>query len=240
MTDSNNDLHRHMEKSSLYEEDIFVKGHSAVWGSFYDRETGTWGYACCSGLVKSKVCPNGDAKLTAESDIGRASRKESAREQQPGSGESIQELAAVEKDIRVGAELVRRFAAAALKEWQSQSGQGTAPSSGSLQRLVDKILAMELDKDVSGKIEHICRLSLSGDHLGAQKAYMDLTIGNGKWLIGGIPHVAADAKNPSQTQTNVRSRNIKEQESLLDDVALKKSLQDLKRLLSFVEARGKS
>merc|ERR1711904_361805 len=98
---------------------------------------------------------------------------------------------------------------------------------------------MQLDKEVQDKAVNICRLSLSGDHLGAQTAYMDLTIGKAKWVIGGIPHVAADAKNPSQTQTNVRNRNIKEQESLLDDVVLKTSLQSLKRLLSFMEGRGK-
>eukprot|EP00440_Ansanella_granifera_P009500 gb/GFBE01010295.1/.p1 GENE.gb/GFBE01010295.1/~~gb/GFBE01010295.1/.p1 ORF type:complete len:180 (+),score=40.54 gb/GFBE01010295.1/:1-540(+) len=170
MTGDVQELPRHMEKSTLYEEDALAGGHSAVWGSFYDGSTGAWGYACCRGVVKSQVCPHGDAKLAAdETSVRKASRKrepESEQAELPGKGESIHELGVAAGDIHVGAELVRRFVAAVLKEWQeSASPQLSAPpSAASLQLLVDKMLAMHLDKDVQGKIEKICRLSLSRDH----------------------------------------------------------------------------
>ena len=35
---------------SKYEEDVHVNNHLAIWGSFYDRETGRWGFACCHSI----------------------------------------------------------------------------------------------------------------------------------------------------------------------------------------------
>merc|ERR1711924_370096 len=101
--------------------------------------------------------------------------------QLPGAGESINELGVAAGEIQVGAEFVRRFIAAVLKEWQEsdKSGQTEAPpSASSLKPLVDRMFAMELEKDVQEKLENICRLSLAGDHLKSQQAYIDLTIGS--------------------------------------------------------------
>ena len=30
--------------------------HTAVWGSYYDRKTGEWGYACCWSVLRESYC----------------------------------------------------------------------------------------------------------------------------------------------------------------------------------------
>jgi len=39
---------------------VFVNNHTAVWGSWYDRSSGSWGYACCHSTVHLSYCA-GDA-----------------------------------------------------------------------------------------------------------------------------------------------------------------------------------
>ncbi|KAI1794127.1 Pre-mRNA splicing Prp18-interacting factor-domain-containing protein [Ganoderma leucocontextum] len=41
---------------SKYPEDVFVNNHTAVWGSWYDLASGTWGYACCHSSVHMSYC----------------------------------------------------------------------------------------------------------------------------------------------------------------------------------------
>lgn len=64
---------------SRYREDVFEHGHTAVFGSYYDRETGSWGYRCCKVLRKCSRCTVG-AKKTASRDIDRNVRKRELEE----------------------------------------------------------------------------------------------------------------------------------------------------------------
>ncbi|KAK8816236.1 hypothetical protein WA556_001181, partial [Blastocystis sp. ATCC 50177/Nand II] len=41
---------------SKYEEDVYPGNHTSVWGSWYNREEGKWGYACCHLCVKNAYC----------------------------------------------------------------------------------------------------------------------------------------------------------------------------------------
>ncbi|KAJ3507542.1 hypothetical protein NLJ89_g6242 [Agrocybe chaxingu] len=41
---------------SKYPEDVYVNNHTAVWGSWYDKSTGSWGYACCHSSVHLSYC----------------------------------------------------------------------------------------------------------------------------------------------------------------------------------------
>ena len=41
---------------SKYEEDLYPGNHKSVWGSWYSREEGKWGYACCHQCVKNAYC----------------------------------------------------------------------------------------------------------------------------------------------------------------------------------------
>merc|ERR1719331_2462706 len=36
-----------LAKSETYREDVYVKGHESVWGSFYAKDEERWGFVCC-------------------------------------------------------------------------------------------------------------------------------------------------------------------------------------------------
>ena len=50
---------------SIYEEDVFVNGHTSVWGSFYHYVLG-WGYKCCYSFMKDSLCGGENAKRANE------------------------------------------------------------------------------------------------------------------------------------------------------------------------------
>ncbi len=50
---------------SRYEEDVLIGNHTAIWGSWYDIPSGTWGYACCHGTTKGSYCTGEDGKVAA-------------------------------------------------------------------------------------------------------------------------------------------------------------------------------
>lgn len=55
------------EKASTrtkYEEDVHENNHTSVFGSFWSRVRGQWGYSCCHSLMKNSYC-TGDAGRTA-------------------------------------------------------------------------------------------------------------------------------------------------------------------------------
>ncbi|MES1920220.1 mRNA splicing protein [Bonamia ostreae] len=39
-----------------YLEDALEGGHSEIWGSFYDKKSDSWGFACCHSLKRANVC----------------------------------------------------------------------------------------------------------------------------------------------------------------------------------------
>ena len=41
---------------SKYEEDIHPGNHASVWGSYFDKDTSSWGYACCWQTTKNGYC----------------------------------------------------------------------------------------------------------------------------------------------------------------------------------------
>jgi len=41
---------------SKYPEDVHINKHTSVFGSYYDRKTGKWGFGCCKQLDKSSYC----------------------------------------------------------------------------------------------------------------------------------------------------------------------------------------
>ena len=40
--------------ASKYEEDVLERGHTKIWGSFW--ENGNWGYACCGSTERYSEC----------------------------------------------------------------------------------------------------------------------------------------------------------------------------------------
>lgn len=44
------------EVKSKFEEDVYINGHTAIWGSFWSKEQG-WGFKCCRSHDKEAKCP---------------------------------------------------------------------------------------------------------------------------------------------------------------------------------------
>ena len=42
--------------SSRYPEDVLERGHSEIWGSYFDLNSQSWGYACCRSLERDVEC----------------------------------------------------------------------------------------------------------------------------------------------------------------------------------------
>lgn len=44
--------------ASCYKEDVFPRGHSSVWGSYYNKGSGKWGFRCCQSTSRGSSCSN--------------------------------------------------------------------------------------------------------------------------------------------------------------------------------------
>lgn len=55
--DNNNGI----SNRSIYPEDIFINGHSSIWGSFFNDKFG-WGYKCCFSFDKNSYCKGENGK----------------------------------------------------------------------------------------------------------------------------------------------------------------------------------
>ncbi|KAF8844626.1 hypothetical protein BDN67DRAFT_994084 [Paxillus ammoniavirescens] len=78
---------------SKYPEDVYINNHTAVWGSWYDVSTGTWGYACCHASVHMSYCAGDAGKEAAHASTARAllasSSKLSSDPSQEGKSEDL-------------------------------------------------------------------------------------------------------------------------------------------------------
>lgn len=84
--------------SSRFKEDVVCRGHTEIWGSYYDPETHKWGYKCCQLKEKNIQCPladpeEGDSKkkrkkkrreANEEAKQTRSSLENGTKEQQQG------------------------------------------------------------------------------------------------------------------------------------------------------------
>jgi len=53
---------RQMLKSS-YAENVVVRGHSQIWGSWFERQEQRWGFACCQVTDFKVTCPHAPLEL---------------------------------------------------------------------------------------------------------------------------------------------------------------------------------
>lgn len=47
---------------SKYQEDAFPANHTSVWGSYFDRRSMRWGFACCHSLTLKAYCTGEDGR----------------------------------------------------------------------------------------------------------------------------------------------------------------------------------
>jgi len=86
---------RRLNESSLWREGACVLDHTAVWGSWYDRQAQRWGYACCRGVHRDRGCAAaaGTADCAAGPSQARVAAGEEAEapDEQPSSGDEDSE-----------------------------------------------------------------------------------------------------------------------------------------------------
>lgn len=46
-----------------------VNNHTSVWGSFYDRRTGKWGFKCCHSVIRNSYCTGEEGRRANEQHI---------------------------------------------------------------------------------------------------------------------------------------------------------------------------
>ena len=51
---------------SKYQEDVQVNNHTSVWGSYYDKRTGKWGFKCCHSVIKQSYCTGEEGRKANE------------------------------------------------------------------------------------------------------------------------------------------------------------------------------
>lgn len=158
--------------------------------------------------------------------------------------ESVAELAKAAKGEEImGPMLVRRFVRAVLHDWEIQlakkgkAGDMSAPPTGkSLQPLIDLVEMRAPGDTEAAKVEKACRHCLSGEFLQAEEAYLQLTIGNVKWPIGGGNFTSSDGPRAGNRCWGVKDRKVDVTASVLDDGAQKEAIQGLKRLMTFLQS----
>ena len=64
---------------SKYAEDVWEDGHRAVWGSWWDRKEGKWGYACCQQTLRHCICV-GEVGKTMKEEMQRERVKRESRQ----------------------------------------------------------------------------------------------------------------------------------------------------------------
>ncbi|KAH7888523.1 Pre-mRNA splicing Prp18-interacting factor-domain-containing protein [Phlebopus sp. FC_14] len=57
---------------SKYPENVYINNHNAVWGSWYDASSGTWGYACCHSTVHLSYCAGEVGKVATQASSAQA------------------------------------------------------------------------------------------------------------------------------------------------------------------------
>lgn len=68
---------------SRYEEDVYVRGHRAVWGSWYSEDEKQWGFACCQTKEFSVACPLEPEAVEEEPQKGRGGKRRKKKEEEP-------------------------------------------------------------------------------------------------------------------------------------------------------------
>ena len=46
-----------------------MNNHTGVWGSFYDRRTGKWGFRCCHSVIRNSYCTGEEGRRANEQHI---------------------------------------------------------------------------------------------------------------------------------------------------------------------------
>eukprot|EP00933_Yihiella_yeosuensis_P065275 TRINITY_DN68993_c0_g1_i1.p1 TRINITY_DN68993_c0_g1~~TRINITY_DN68993_c0_g1_i1.p1 ORF type:complete len:250 (+),score=86.70 TRINITY_DN68993_c0_g1_i1:69-818(+) len=202
-----------------------------------------------SNHPKAKAKAAAAAKVKAKAKAAAEAAKKANEPPEPQ--ETLEELSREIPSLAADA-IVRRYVRAALRDWKKMRAEGgnrleglseadkavataAPPPEASLRPLIDLVEMRAPGDPESAKVEKVCRFSLEGNNLQAEQAYIDLTIGNVKWPIGGGNFLSSDGPQEGNRMWGQKERKVDATPSLLDDGAQKTAIQGLKRLISFAK-----
>lgn len=93
--------HRISIPQMLNRHAVFINNHTAIWGSFYDKESGKWGYACCHSFIHVSYC-SGQAGIEAAEASSAANLLRADAERREPEPSRVAEPAGAATDARIG------------------------------------------------------------------------------------------------------------------------------------------
>jgi len=175
---------RHLAGSSLYLEDVHSGGHSSVWGSYYDLEKRSWGYACCKSLSKSTRC---DLALPEGHEAAGGSQEDDeGRRLLMGTMPCV----AAEPEIAKGAtpeDYLIRFVSFWFHDWAALDGEHSDHGNATLgnkQALLPLLLQLHrkaVPRDLLEQLVQFAELASRREYAKANDVYIGITIGKALW-----------------------------------------------------------
>lgn len=81
---------------------MYINNHTAVWGSFYDKTSGKWGYACCHSIIHVSYCAGQAGIEATEASSATNLLKADTARNEPESSRSGEEASKLASDSRLG------------------------------------------------------------------------------------------------------------------------------------------
>jgi len=82
---------RRLVSSELFKEDLLDLDHGAVWGSYFDKGSRQWGYACCGATRRHQPCAAAVTAKAEEPPAARHRRRRTDERSDSDSAEAVQE-----------------------------------------------------------------------------------------------------------------------------------------------------
>lgn len=83
---------------SKYVEDVYPNNHTSVWGSWYDRESGQWGFACCHSLISRSYCTGEAGKEANQASTAAALLASKDDDEEPEKEQPVKSLAEMHRE----------------------------------------------------------------------------------------------------------------------------------------------
>ena len=101
---------------SKYEEDVQINNHTTVWGSFFDKRSGKWGYGCCHSVIKQSYCTGMEGRKVNEeysaallsAGGGTRKRDEEEEEEEEEGGKEAEKEKKQKKKSKLSGEMTTR------------------------------------------------------------------------------------------------------------------------------------
>ncbi|CAE7425359.1 SLU7 [Symbiodinium natans] len=236
--------------SSRYTEDAFPSGHRSIWGSWYDSDSGAWGYACCKATNKS-AAPCAAIESDA-SEVARQTQAAAETSDQPEidliwrsrSDFETAEGFIIHSSKYLATQWLRWLQDGKLSEVASKfdpdvrkvllSEPAAKEACQQVQRFCQR-LDDRVPVELSQPLEDFCSCIGTREYVKANKAYMDIVMGSRKWQ-GDVPYLVEGNRNGPSVVQNVAERLNKKNSNPLDEAGIRDHAVVLRRLLKVAQA----